>query len=198
MVYSPAPLRAVVLAQPHPRFIHRAETAAAQIAALPGVELVGGQAHVCEPADVPGRMSWQAELVSFHGHTWYFDGVGWREEPVGFLGTHLDHVQGIVAEVVIADGCWTAFPGFLKGLAAAHAPGAPEAAVLACKAESSFETHDYLFPPLFEALLSGGRPTSLRERLETAPAMAIASKELRPHARKDWSRWVVAPPVDEL
>ncbi|MFH8411159.1 hypothetical protein ACH4FX_41275 [Streptomyces sp. NPDC018019] len=194
----PAPRRpgrtrvAVVALERQPRFAACADQAAGRLAALDGTDLLGDRPPAqMTKKEVPDVLAADADVLFADGHSFdsrWFDGAA----PDGFLDTELAAVkQPLRAPVLVAYTCSGTSRRFRAALAALRPADLPPLALLACDGNAPY-THEVLFAPLLEALLTdgqGARPWP--ERLRAALAAALAGDELAPYTRRHWDRWHV-------
>ncbi|MFF4924279.1 hypothetical protein ACFY4B_27155 [Kitasatospora sp. NPDC001261] len=186
------PLRVVALALSRTtRMAAQASSVARRLARLgPDVDVVGGSAHCCTPAQACRLLGTDADLLYACGHHCC--------DPVQpqFLGLDLHTASwafpSITAPALVLDTCCGAEDDLLGAIAAARPRQLPPAVVFTTDAGKVAPfSHDVLFRPLLQAALTGGRPACWQQRLEDAMAQARASKELQSHTLRDWDRWGV-------
>ncbi|MEU7162441.1 hypothetical protein AB0A98_39405 [Streptomyces chrestomyceticus] len=181
---------AVAALKRQPRFAACAHQVAEHLAALDGTDLLGGRAPTEMTAqEVPAVLAADADVLFAAGHSYdsrWIDG----SSPDSFVGTELASVEGpLRAPVLVAYTCSGTSRRFRAGLAALRPADLPPLTLLACDGNAPY-THESLFAPLLEALLTDGQGTRpWPERLRAALAAALASDDV---PNRHWDRWHVS------
>ncbi|MGA5819838.1 hypothetical protein ACPC54_18500 [Kitasatospora sp. NPDC094028] len=189
---SAGPLRVAVIALSRTsRMAGHAVAVARRLARLrPDVEVLGGGAQLCTPAQASRLLGADVDLLYVCGHHF------WDEVEPLFLGLDLLTagwaLPPVIAPAIVLDTCFGGADDLLGAVAAARPRQLPAAAVFTTDADKQAPfSHDVLFGPLLAAALAKCRPACWRRRLEDAMAEALASREMQFHTRRDWTRWGV-------
>ncbi|KOT47267.1 MULTISPECIES: hypothetical protein [Streptomyces] len=180
---------AVAALKRQPRFAACAAQAAERLAALDGIDLLGGPAPTEMTAgEVPAVLTADVDVLFAAGHSYDSRWIN-GSTPDSFVGVELADLDGpLRAPVLVAYTCSGASRRFRASLAALRPADLPPLTLLACDGNAPY-THEPLFAPLLKTLLTHGQPARpWPERLRAALSATLASDEV-PYRR--WERWGV-------